>query len=225
MKRKMSRSNMIILGISIVFHLMTYFGTRIFTKELYHYDMTTKIDNYIPVLPWTIIIYWGCYLYWLINYLLGFTQDEMEARHFILADLFAKVVCFFCFVCIPTTNVRPIVMNTDIFNRGLLFLYKLDSADNLFPSIHCLTSCFSIIAIRRQSSVPKWYKVLSFIITLFVFVSVLTLKQHVIADVIGAIVLAEFSYWITGLKKNRATVMQKKPAIKSFVENVPLDRT
>jgi PAP2 superfamily. len=210
MQRKISRSNIILLAISIAFHQMTYFGTRLFTKELYHYDMTTKIDNYIPVVPWTITIYWGCYIFWLINYLLGFTQDEKEARHFILADLFAKVVCFFCFVCIPTTNVRPIVMNTDIFNRGLLFLYKLDAADNLFPSLHCLTSWFSFIAIRKQKSIPMWYKVFSIIIPCFVFMSVLTLKQHVIADVISGVILAEFSYWITGYGKNSVRVIQKK---------------
>ena len=217
MVRKMSRENMLILAVSIVFHMITYYGTRLFTKELYHYDMTSRLDTYIPILPWTIIIYMGCYVFWLINYLLGFTQDEREAKHFILADLFAKVICFFCFICIPTTIVRPAVVNTDIFNKGLIWLYNIDSADNLFPSIHCLNSWFCIIAVRKQKSVPMWYKILSVVMALFVFVSVLTVKQHVIADVIGAVVFAEFSYWITGFDRGPVRVIQKE-RIKKFPE-------
>jgi hypothetical protein len=52
---------------------------------------------------------------------------------------------------------------------------------------------------------------------LFVFVSVLTVKQHVIADVIGAVVFAEFSYWITGFDRGPVKVIQKE-RIKKFPE-------
>ncbi len=77
----------------------------------------------------------------------------------------------------------------------MLWLYSMDPANNLFPSIHCLTSWFCVIAIRKQKRIPTWYQVLSVIIALAICISTLTTKQHVVVDVFAGVFLAEFSYW------------------------------
>lgn len=63
------------------------------------------------------------------------------------------------------------------------------------PSIHCLTSWFCFIAVRENKSVFRWYKVLFVLLALSVCISTLTIKQHVLIDVISGVVLAEGSYW------------------------------
>ena len=78
------------------------------------------------------------------------------------------------------------------------FLYQVDAADNLFPSIHCLTSWFCYIGIRGRREVPKWYRVFSCLFALAVFISTLTTKQHVIIDVIAGAALAEVAYRVAG---------------------------
>ena len=72
------------------------------------------------------------------------------------------------------------------------------AADNLFPSIHCLNSWFCYIAVRGRREIPRWYQRFSFWAALAVFVSTLTTKQHVIADVIGGALLAEVTWQIAG---------------------------
>lgn len=79
-----------------------------------------------------------------------------------------------------------------------VLLYQMDAADNLFPSIHCLNSWFCYIAVRSRREIPRWYQRFSFWAALAVFVSTLTTKQHVIADVIGGALLAEVTWQIAG---------------------------
>lgn len=184
------------LVIALIFNTIAYNGTRIITTSKYHYDITSPIDNLIPVIPATIIIYLGCYLYWLVNYVIGAGQEDDEAYKFLSADLFAKLICMVIFIAFPTTNTRPVLEDNGFFTEALKMLYQIDAADNLFPSIHCLTSWFCLIAVRKNPNVKSVYKIISVIITVAICVSTLTTRQHVIVDVAGGIALAEFSYMI-----------------------------
>ena len=138
------------LVIALIFNTIAYNGTRIITTSKYHYDITSPIDNLIPVIPATIIIYLGCYLYWLVNYVIGAGQEDDEAYKFLSADLFAKLICMVIFIAFPTTNTRPVLEDEGFFTEVLKMLYQIDAADNLFPSIHCLTSWFCLIAVRKN---------------------------------------------------------------------------
>lgn len=184
------------LVIALIFNTIAYNGTRIITTSKYHYNITSPIDNLIPVIPATIIIYLGCYLYWLVNYVIGAGQEDDEAYKFLSADLFAKLICMVIFIAFPTTNTRPVLEDEGFFTEALKMLYQIDAADNLFPSIHCLTSWFCLIAVRKNPNVKTVYKIISVIITVVICVSTLTTRQHVIVDVAGGIALAEFSYLI-----------------------------
>lgn len=184
------------LVIALIFNTIAYNGTRIITTSKYHYDITSPIDNLIPVIPATIIIYLGCYLYWIVNYVIGAGQEDDKAYKFLSADLFAKLICMVIFIAFPTTNTRPVLEDEGFFTEVLKMLYQIDAADNLFPSIHCLTSWFCLIAVRKNPNVKTVYKIISVIITVAICVSTLTTRQHVIVDVAGGIALAEFSYLI-----------------------------
>jgi len=85
-------------------------------------------------------------------------------------------------------------MGTGIFEKAIIWLYNVDAADNLFPSIHCLSSWLCVIAVRNQERIPKTYKIVSVILAVLVCISTLTTKQHVIVDVFAGILLAEFSH-------------------------------
>ena len=196
------------LILALVCNSVAYFGTRIYTTSKYHYILSSKLDDMIPLVPYWIIIYWGCYLFWGINYVLGCRQDKDEAYRFISADFLAKIICMIIFILFPTTNIRPVIVGGDFWNDAMLNLYSMDAADNLFPSIHCLTSWFCYIAVRKNDDIPKSYKAISFILAVMVFISTLTTKQHVIVDVIGGVALAEFSYWF--VQKSGFTRLYRK---------------
>lgn len=197
---------------ALTFNTAVYYGARALTADREHYDLSIGPDGWIPFLPWTIVIYWGCYLFWLVNYIIGCRQDQEKAFRFISADFFAKAVCLLFFLILPTTNTRPVMEGASIWEEGMRLLYRVDAADNLFPSIHCLTSWFCHIAVRENSKVSKGYKMLSLMTALSICISTLTTRQHVIADVIGGIALSEVSYLFvekSGFYKRYGEIMIK----------------
>ena len=193
---KLPRYGILPLLLTLAVNFLAYFGTRLFTSSWKHYNMETVLDRQIPVIPWTILIYFGCYLIWIVNYLIAASREKEFVWRFFAADVLARLICMACYLILPTTNVRPVLQKQGFWNQLLAALYRMDAADNLFPSIHCLNSWFCYIAVRGRREIPHWYHRFSFWAALAVFASTLTTKQHVIVDVIGGALLAEAAWQI-----------------------------
>lgn len=201
------------LLVALAFNLSVYGITRLIAGEWHHYNIESPIDRMIPFWPPSVIIYFGCYLFWVVNYILMGRQGKKEVCQFFAADFISRVVCMIFYLAFPTTNVRPAVEPAGFWNQAMLFLYRIDAADNLFPSIHCLVSWFCYIGLRGRKDIPAWYRWFSCVMALLVCISTLTTKQHVIVDVIGGVLLAELCLYIG-----------KKPAVwgtyKKFADGV-----
>ena len=182
----------------VVWNQLVYSGAMFLTRNWPHYNFELEIDEKIPFVPWTVCIYLGCYLFWIVNYILTARQEKEEVYRFFCAEVMAKAICLICFLVLPTTNVRPVIDGNSIWEIIMKMLYEIDSASNLFPSIHCLVSWFCVIGIRKQEKIPRGYKLFSVMMALAVCVSTLTTKQHVVVDAIAGVVLAEVCYWISG---------------------------
>lgn len=200
------------LIIELTINCIAYYGTRLIVGNSYHYNLSNAFDDMVPIVPWMVLIYFGSYIFWALNYVLGCVQDAKTVYRFLSADFLAKIVCLIIFLVFPTTNTRPEIVGSGFFDEFMRFLYSADAADNLFPSIHCLTSWFCVIAVRENKKIPNWYKWVSVIIALAICVSTLTTKQHVIYDVIGGVALAEISYQIidkVGFSKHYRRCIEK----------------
>lgn len=202
LKNKTERTEiLIVLATTLIWNEAVYLGARQIAHSWHHYDMTTSIDRLVPFLPETISIYLGCYLFWCINYFLCAAQEKSERNRFFCADVLAKSICFLLFLLIPTTNIRPEITGQTIWDTMMKLLYNIDAADNLFPSIHCLVSWLCWVGIRKRKDIPVIYRYFSLAMAIAVCISTMTTKQHVIADVIGGILLAELCYYFSGKEK------------------------
>lgn len=157
----------------------------------HHYNIEGPLDRMIPFWPPSVAVYLGCYLFWIANYILIARQGKRDVCQFFSADFISRIVCMVFYLLFPTTNIRPDVQPDGFWNQLMVFLYSIDAADNLFPSIHCLVSWFCYTGIRRRTEIPRWYRIASCIMALMVCMSTLLTKQHVIVDVCGGIFLAE----------------------------------
>ena len=83
-----------------------------------------------------------------------------------------------------------------VLGSAAQWLYSIDAADNLFPSIHCLVSWFCYIGIRDRKEIPEWYKQVSLGIAVLVFISTLLTKQHVLVDVAGGVLLGTVCFMV-----------------------------
>lgn len=185
------------LLITVILNFSVYWGARAIAGGWKHHDIETDIDRLIPVVYWTVIIYFGCYLFWIAGYIYNASIDRKHCYRFLVADWLAKVVCFICYIVYPTTNNRPAIFGEGICARLMRFLYEIDAADNLFPSIHCLVSWLCYVGVRGNKDVPRWIRGVFLVSAVAVFVSTLTTKQHVLYDVAAGILLVEGTYFLS----------------------------
>ena len=176
---------------ALLFNTVVYTGARAIAGGWHHYRIETAADRMIPFFAPSAAVYLGCYLFWAVNYILIARQSKEEVCRFFAADFLSRLVCLFFFFFFFTTNVRPELEPDGFWNQVMLWVYSVDAADNLFPSIHCLVSWFCYIGIRGREDLPVWYRRFSCVMALLVCASTLTTKQHVLVDVAGGILLAE----------------------------------
>jgi len=174
---------------------IVYWGAQFFMSNAYHYNLTTNFDNQVPFVKEWVVIYIGCYVFWVFNYILISHEGRERWYRFVFADILSKLLCGIFFIFLPTTNIRPIIQGSDIFSWLMRYVYQNDPPTNLFPSIHCLVSWFCYMGIRESKSVPGWYKTCSYIIAILICLSTQFTKQHIIIDAAGGIIIAELSYY------------------------------
>lgn len=171
-----------------------YIGARALTGGRRHYDLSLAIDDRIPFLPWMIVIYLGCYLFWGVSYIWIVSCGREVAKRFALSEMAGKLVCFVCYLALPTTMARPTAEGDGIWMLLVRTMYGIDAPDNLFPSIHCYVSWMCYLGARDKERIPVWYRYFSLLMSVLVFLSTLTVKQHVILDVLAGVLLAEVVY-------------------------------
>lgn len=193
---KITRVSKILLLSAFIWNQSVYYIGRILGSLHTPTDFTLPFDRMTPFVPWTVSIYFGCFIFWVIAYLYIAVQSKEDAYRFFLADFIGKLICFVFFVVLPTTNVRPLVTENDFWSTMVKMLYRMDAPSNLFPSIHCMVSWFCWAGLRKQKGCPFYFRAIAFIMAVAVSISTLTTKQHVIVDVAGAILIAEASVYI-----------------------------
>lgn len=191
--------SMVPLVTVVLMNLIAYFGTRLFTTQMYHHSMKLFIDDYIPLNTWFIYVYILAYIQWIIGFWLIAREEKRFCYRILYGEVIAKILCMLCFIFYPTTIDRPVIVGNDIADVLTRMIYEMDAPDNLFPSIHCLESyiCFrAALGMKKRSG---WYIAVNFVFSALVFASTVCLKQHVAVDMIGAVLAAELGIMISGI--------------------------
>jgi PAP2 superfamily. len=213
--------------IMIFVNIMVYNGSRVLTRAWDHYNMTSSIDKSIPFIKEFVIVYIPiAYLQWLLGFYYAARENKMICARIFAAEILAKLMCLACFLLIPTTMMRADVQGGDLLSRSVYYVYRLDSADNLFPSIHCLESYILMRTVLWLEKAPKWYKLVTVPAGLLVMLSTVFMKQHVIVDVIAAIVVVEIGIFAAKkIYRRRKTTTDKKEEIIKEIKSENGDKT
>ena len=96
----------------------------------------------------------------------------------------------------PTTLTRPEITGTGFWNWLTSLIYSTDAADNLFPSIHCLESWILFRGVMRCEKQGTTMKIFMFVSAILVFASTVLIKQHVVIDIIGGVLVVEIGLFL-----------------------------
>ena len=179
-------------------NMVAYMGTRIFTTGRYHYNIESPLDRMLPLVPFFVVFYVLAFAQWITGYLLIGREKKEYCYRFFLGEIIAKAICLVIFLVFPTTLNRPEITGNGIFERLLAFIYSVDAADNLFPSIHCLESWMCWRGCRKltQTRLPGWFSGANLVLTLLVFASTVLCKQHVLIDIAGGVAVVELGLFL-----------------------------
>lgn len=178
-------------------NIATYYLTRPITCVLHHHSFALSIDNAVPFVPAFIIIYVLSYAQWGIMYWL-ITRDSEHLCHKVTAsEITGKLICAVCFIIVPVAISRPEITGTDFCSYITRFIYTIDEPNNLFPSIHCMESWLCTRYAFKMQKGGKWLGITNLVFTVFVFMSVLFVKQHYFVDIPAGILTAELGIFIS----------------------------
>ncbi len=182
----------------IIVNLIAYYGTRLFTGGSLadNLNITLALDETIPFVPGAIVVYVGAFISWIIGFFV-IARDSKEICYEVFSgEMMAKLISTVIFLIMPTVMVRPEVPDGGFFHWLTKLIYAMDTPDNLFPSLHCLESWVVFRGAMRCRRVGNGYRISMFVIALLVFASTLLVKQHVILDVAGGILVGELGMWL-----------------------------
>lgn len=185
------------LFIAVVFNMLTYYGTRLVNTSMHHYDISLPLDDLIPFVPQAIVVYVLAFVTWLIGFVVIARESRKVCYRILSAELVAKMISFLIFIILPTSMQQPEITGDDIFSRLTQLIYDLDSPDNLFPSLHCLESYIVFRGALYCKKPSKWYTPFCLVFALMVFASTVLIKQHLLLDIPGAVIIAEIGMFVS----------------------------
>lgn len=191
-------------GIILVyfFFYMIWFTILERTVTTDFYPVYSRLDDYIPFAEIFIIPYfiWFAYIFVTVAYFfLTSKHDFYRCCAFLFIGM---TICLIIYTIWPNGHYLRVNLDTlgrsNIFTKMLAKIYKIDTATNVFPSIHVFNSIGAMIAIGKSQRLRhiKWLQISTFILTVLICMSTVFLKQHSILDVFGGIILSIIMYAI-----------------------------
>ncbi|NRD78303.1 phosphatase PAP2 family protein [Bacillus sp. BRMEA1] len=162
------------------------------TSDCGVHSFVTSLDKSIPVIKIFVIPYtaWVGYIALTLIYIC-FKDYRLAIRTILVFDL-GLIICFIIYYFFQTEGpVRPVITGQDVLSRMLQYIYSIDHPYNSFPSIHAMSSYLMIRSIRNCSWKNKWHQWIIRIFSTSIILATMFIKQHVMMDVIDAILLVE----------------------------------
>lgn len=165
----------------------------------------SKLDNLVPFNEIFIITYYIWFFY-IAAAVIYFLLNSKQEFYRLCANLFiGMTICLTIYTIWP--NGHYLRVNLDALGRSNIFIdmlsaiYNVDTATNVFPSIHVYNSVAVMIAINKNERLLriKWLPWATLILTVLICLSTVFLKQHSVMDIFGALGLNIVMYIIVYL--------------------------
>lgn len=188
-----------------------------------HYHLiNSRLDALIPFNEVFIIPYFLWFLYIAVTIIYFLFASKQNFYKYIANLFIGMTLCLVVYTVWPNGHHLRVNLSTlgrsNIFITMLSTIYSLDTATNVFPSIHVFNSIASMIAIHKSEQLQrfKWIQWSAFILTLLICMSTVFLKQHSVIDILGGIGLNIILYLIIYVPSWEKVKLTKKERPEEF---------
>lgn len=179
----------------IIFQALLYMSVKSLSGE--PTILGSNLDNKIPFNVLFIIPYVLWYGLLIIIPYYFYKKDKDLFIKYILSYLLFSIIADAIFVIYPTAVIRPEIAGNSVLHDLARIVYNIDTPPtNCFPSLHCTTCFIWIIYTLKTKDIKTLNKFYIIVPSILVILSTLFVKQHVIMDAIGGLLLSIVTYEI-----------------------------
>ncbi|WP_123054171.1 phosphatase PAP2 family protein [Clostridium sp. JN-1] len=178
-----------------------------------HY-MITDMDMKIPFIKLFAVPYLMWYPFMFLSLVYFCFYYKRTYYKVLFSIIFGLITSYIIYYFFQTTVPRPELYGNDILTNLVRLIYKTDKPYNCFPSIHVLTCYLVVKGTKDIDNKFLLNKILLIFMAFIIIISTQFTKQHVIFDLIFAIVQGEIIYRIVSLNLEKSlAVIKNQPWI------------
>lgn len=174
-----------------------YFFIKLFITEFNLIGST--LDSYIPFVPSFIYFYMMWYPFEIFTLFYIYKKDKKNYINTLVSLSLSLLIMHSIFIIYPTMVERPVVDSFNSLTSLIVYLtFKSDTPVNCFPSGHCMLCFVMIFSVIRSKGIILKKKYILVIINILIVLSTLFVKQHVLYDVIGSLIISVLCFYVLG---------------------------
>jgi membrane-associated phospholipid phosphatase len=174
---------------------LAYLAINNVTSHLpYSVNVMSRWDLAVPFVPEWVWVYNLNVVMPML--LLVFISEAKLLLEVVSGFLLIFLVAIAAFILMPvhSTELRAVIdpATTDLALKNVAYYYEMDGVGNCFPSLHVAYSVYA--GWWGYKLMPRWLGVPYVLLGLLITISTMTVKQHFIADVVSALLVAVLVY-------------------------------
>ena len=181
---------------------------RLVETNLYPYEAYTPIyhpiDDLIPFCELFVIPYVFWFWYLGIATVFPLLTDRDAFKKMMYFQMITYSATILIYLVFPNCQeLRPDSFERDnIFTRYMADFYASDTNTNVFPSLHVIGSFAAMLGLCTTKTFnTRFWWIVNWVICILICMSTVCLKQHSILDVVGAVPLMLFAWWVVYKRK------------------------
>ena len=194
LKKEYKKMYMVVL--LVIYQSFFYLISKLSPFEMH--VLGNSFDDKIPFIPVFIYFYVGWYLMLFVVPFLFLKDNEKTFYKYIISTFICISICCLIYFIYPTTIIREPTLSSGITSFVVKFIYAIDTPIlNCFPSMHCIICFMFMFYTWGLKNTNKYLKITIQILSLLVILSTVFVKQHVVIDIISALVIAIIVYFVS----------------------------
>lgn len=175
------------------------------------HSLVTDIDKTIPFIKLFVIPYALWYPFIIISLTYFCYKNRLTFYVSFFSIVIGMVISYIFYFFFQTTVPRPALYGSDILTNLVRIIYKNDNPYNCFPSIHVLSSYIIMKGTLNENIKNKINYLIIGTLGILIIVSTQFIKQHVMLDLLLAILLGDIIYKFVDICSERCLLWIKKP--------------